>query len=257
VPPVDEQQQDSYFVVAHLHYVLFGGSMLGIFAGIYYWFPKATGRMLGEGMGKLNFWTMMLGLNLTFFPMHFLGILGMPRRIYTYPTGMGWDLSNLLATIGAFILAVSILVFILNVVVSLRRGQRATDDPWDGATLEWTTSSPPPPHNFDRIPVVHSRDPLWAQKYGAHGKPQGGAAQPIAEAGQGDSQPVHMPDPSYYPIVVSLGLGLLAAGMIFGLAMSIMGGAIAVLGIYGWAFEPASARPHDAAHQQTTTHAGG
>ncbi|MDP3062896.1 MAG: cytochrome c oxidase subunit I, partial [Chloroflexota bacterium] len=132
VPPVDEQQQDSYFVVAHLHYVLFGGSMLGIFAGIYYWFPKATGRMLGEGLGKLNFWTMMLGLNLTFFPMHFLGILGMPRRIYTYPTGMGWDLSNLLATIGAFILAVSILVFLVNVVVSLRRGQRATDDPWDG-----------------------------------------------------------------------------------------------------------------------------
>ena len=132
-PPVDLQQTDSYFVVAHFHYVLFGGTVLGLFAGIYYWFPKMTGRLLDERLGTLHFWLMLIGFNLTFFPMHFLGLMGMPRRIYTYAPGLGWDFWNLVCTIGAVTQGVSLLVFLVNVARSLRHGRPAGPDPWDGA----------------------------------------------------------------------------------------------------------------------------
>ena len=164
VVPFDYQVTDSYFVVAHLHYVLFGGSVFGIFAGIYYWFPKMTGRFLGDRLGQVQFWLMMIGVNLTFFPMHLLGLLGMPRRIYTYPANLGWNLDNLLATIGAFIIAVSVLVFLWNLFVSLGNGQKAGDDPWDAFTLEWDTSSPPAHYNFLTIPTVRSRRPFYDKK---------------------------------------------------------------------------------------------
>jgi heme/copper-type cytochrome/quinol oxidase subunit 1 len=162
--PVNQQVHDSYFVVAHLHYVLFGGTILGVFAGTYYWFPKMTGRFLDEGIGKLHFWLTMVGLNLTFFPQHILGLIGMPRHYYTYPDLPGWGVLNLLSSTGAVILALAIVVFLANVVQSFRLGALAGDDPWDGHTLEWTTTSPPPPYNFAVIPTVSDRHPLLALK---------------------------------------------------------------------------------------------
>ena len=164
VVPFDYQVTDSYFVVSHLHYVLFGGTVFGIFAGIFYWFPKMTGKLLNERLGQIQFWLMLIGVNLTFFPMHILGILGMPRRIYTYPGNLGWNEMNLLATIGAFTIAVAILIFIWNFIITLRSGEPAGDDPWDAFTLEWDTTSPPKPYNFLVLPVVRSRRPFYDKK---------------------------------------------------------------------------------------------
>ena len=164
--PVDFALHDTYWVVAHLHYVLFGGSAFGVFAGIYYWFPKMTGRLLDEGLGKVHFVLMFIGFNLTFFPMHMLGIKGMPRRIADYASDAGWNDWNLIATIGGFIIGISMLPFIWNVLVSLRGGKIAGDDPWEGNTLEWATSSPPPPYNFDRLPDIRSERPLFDQRHG-------------------------------------------------------------------------------------------
>ncbi len=165
VVPFDWQITDTYYVVAHIHYVFFGGSVLGIFAAIYYWFPKMTGRMLSEKLGLWNFWLIFIGLNVTFFPMHMLGLLGMPRRQWTYHEGLGWNLYNFIASIGAFTIALGVLFFIVNLVVSVRKGERAGADPWDAWTLEWATPSPPPEYNFIRTPVVRSRRPLWDQKH--------------------------------------------------------------------------------------------
>ncbi|HEV8536893.1 MAG TPA: cytochrome c oxidase subunit I [Candidatus Limnocylindria bacterium] len=165
VVPIDLAVTDSYYVVAHLHYVLFGGTMLGAFAGAYYWFPKMTGRLLDERLGKLHFWLTFAGFNLTFLPMHWLGVVGMPRRVFTYPESTGWGPLNLAATVGAALLAVAMVVFFANVVRSLRSGDIAGDDPWDGFTLEWATTSPPPPGNFAAIPAVTGRRPLWDRKH--------------------------------------------------------------------------------------------
>src|SRR6266700_2625952 len=165
VVPVDYQVTDSYFVVSHLHYVLFGGTVFGVFAGIYYWFPKVTGKLLGEGLGQIQFWLMLIGVNLTFFPMHILGLLGMARRIYTYPGNLGWNEMNLLASIGAFILGIAMVIFLWNVIVSLRSGKQAGTDPWDAFTLEWDTDSPPKVYNFLSIPIVRSRRPFYDKKH--------------------------------------------------------------------------------------------
>lgn len=159
--PVDQQVTDTYYVVAHFHYVLFGGSMFAIMAGFYYWFPKVTGRLLSEKIGKWHFWLLFFGFNITFFPQHILGLIGMTRRTYTYPDIPDWADLNLLSTIGAFLIAVAVLVFFWNIFISLRKGEIAGDNPWNAWTLEWSTSSPPPLHNFDLIPPVRSSRPLW------------------------------------------------------------------------------------------------
>ena len=228
----DAQQQDTYFVIAHIHYVLFSGAMMAIVAGIYYWFPKFSGRMYDERLGRMHFWLMFVGQNLAFFPMHFYGLDGMPRRIYTYDADMGWTALNALSTAGAYLIALSFLVFIFNMVKSWRKGEKAAADPWDGRTLEWSIPSPPPEHNFDEIPVVHDRDDWWARKRGGvkHGVPVGGGAN--------GHHSIHMPQPSFWPIVVSIGLLVGAFGLIYNVAVAGIGGGIAMVGVYAWAFEP-------------------
>jgi cytochrome c oxidase subunit 1 len=180
--PVDWQLQDTYFIVAHIHYVLFGGSVFGIFAGLYYWFPKMSGRLLSEGLGKLSFWLMFVGFNLTFLIQHSLGLEGMPRRIYTYSSQNGWGTLNLISTIGSFILATGILVTLFNVVRSLKVGKKAGNDPWGANTLEWFVPSPPPENNFDVIPRVRSAEPMKdiRREVGATERPAGTVAQPVA-----------------------------------------------------------------------------
>jgi cytochrome c oxidase subunit 1 len=163
--PVDWQVSDSYFRVAHFHYVLFGGSLFALMSGFYYWFPKATGRLLSERLGKLHFWLLFIGFNLLFGPMHISGILGMPRRVYTYQAGQGWEIWNQLSTIGGFIMGIGFAVLFVNLFHSLRRGQAAGDDPWDAWTLEWATTSPPASYNFETLPEVRSRRPLWDLKH--------------------------------------------------------------------------------------------
>ena len=237
VAPSDFQQQDTYYIVAHIHYVLFGGSIFGILAGIYYWFPKLTGRMLGEGLGKWNFWVTFVGMNLTFFPMHFVGLNGMPRRIYTYGEEFGWGLLNMLSSLGYVVLFIGMLLFVINLLNSLRNGRAAGHDPWDAPTLEWSISSPPPVYNFAQIPQVEGRDPYWTTKRRAEAE-----GQPLT-AGEAHVDPdtIHMPSPSYWPVIIAAGITLIAAGLLTHYAVSFVGGIIAFLGTIGWSNEPASA----------------
>ncbi len=242
-PPADLQQTDTYFIVAHFHYVLFGGSIFGLASGFYYWFPKMTGRLLDEGLGKLHFWLMTIGFNLTFFPMHFAGMFGMPRRVYTYSSGYGFDGYNLLSSIGSFVIAISMLVMIWNWYRTMRQGKIAGDDPWDAQTLEWSISSPPPVYNFARIPVVASRRPFWDQKYGGVGvhEPVHGGSNEGHGHGDEHAEHIHMPNPSYFPVIVAVGFLMLAAGLMIPPfpVVSALGLLVMFVGIYGWAFEPA------------------
>jgi cytochrome c oxidase subunit 1 len=250
VVPSDTQQTDTYFVVAHFHYVLFGGLVFGLFSGFYYWWGKAFGRMLDERLGKLNFWTMLIGFNLTFFPMHIVGLVGMPRRTYTYEPGYGWDIYNLLETIGAFIIAFSVLLFLINIVYSRQRGAIAPSDPWDGRSLEWSIPSPPPEYNFAEIPHVEARDDWWHRKYAedADGRlvrlPAGGAvddaeAEVAVVEGAHEGHGIHMPSPSFYPLIVAGGLPFLGYAAVFLNPWFLVPGLVLILfGVYAWGLEP-------------------
>ena len=254
VAPHNYQQTDTYYVVAHFHYVLFGGALFGLFAGFYYWFPKVRGRIMNERLGKIHFWLMLIGFNLTFGPMHILGLNGMPRRIDSYAAGYGLELWNIVATVGAFVIAASILVFMVNVFISWRSGEVAGADPWDARTVEWLTPSPPPPHNFDEIPQISARDELWHRKYTvgeteeAHRVPAGGSSDhvPTDDIGREPKSAkelgIHMPDPSYYPAIAALGLPIMGYGVLTGgTLMQVLIGVGALLtfsGLFGWALEP-------------------
>jgi cytochrome c oxidase subunit I len=277
IVPADTQQTDTYFVVAHFHYVLFGGLFLGIFSGLYFWWPKVFGRMLNETLGKWNFWLMLIGFNLTFFPMHILGLTGMPRRTYRYPSGMGWDTMNLIETVGAFVIALSVLILFVNIVYSTRRGEKASGDPWDARTLEWSIPSPPPAYNFAEIPVVEARDDWWHRKYteDADGRlvrlPSGGADDPgetadetvsasavtttttdvaVADAAGAtpavadehpDGHGIHLPSPSYYPLVLAAGLPCLGYAAVFNEILWLIPGLVLLLfGIFAWGLEPSA-----------------
>jgi cytochrome c oxidase subunit 1 len=228
-PPADLQQTDTYYVVAHIHYVLFGGTMLGLFAGMYYWWPKMTGRRLSETLGKWHFWLTFIGMNLAFFPMHFSGLLGMPRRIYTYGAELGVTRLNQVSTAGAFLLGIAVLVFLVNLWWTRKRGAPAGNDPWQGATLEWAIPSPPPVYNFTVIPRVESRLPLWATEH--HGAM---AALPLTPPA-----PIHVPGGSWWPLITAVGLPLIAVAAIsHQLWLVFVGLAVVITGIYRWAYEP-------------------
>jgi len=251
VPPSDLQQTDTYFVVAHFHYVLVGGTVLGLFSAMYYWFPKATGRLLDERLGKWHFWLTMIALNLTFFPMHFSGLLGMPRRTFTYAAGLGLDTLNLISTIGAFTFTVALVPLFANLWRTWRRGEPAGPNPWDAPTLEWTTSSPPPHYNFAVIPRVDRRDPLW-HPHIEPGLAWAGEVEPggVSPRLQPDDppEPVHMPDPSYWPLVLGIGMLVMTIGALGSLAVVLAGTALTLVGLFGWAFEPPERGDHGGGH---------
>jgi len=234
-PPVDLQQTDTYFVVAHFHYVLFGGSIFGLFSGIYYWWPKINGKLLDERLGLWHFWLMMLGFNMTFFPQHYLGLIGMPRRIYTYAPDLGWNFWNLVSTIGAFLIAVSLLFFIANVIRTMRSGPVAGNDPWDGRTLEWSIPSPPPVYNFARVPEVQDRDDFWLQKYGdGHGSAPRPRPAPVTAA---EIAAIHMPPTSYWPLLLGLALAVMVSGLMISMYQVVVGGLLTLYLMYKFAME--------------------
>jgi len=233
--PADAQQQDSYFVVAHFHYVLIGGAVFGLLAGIHYWFPLIFGRQVSEFWGKLSFWIIFVGFNATFFPMHFLGLNGMPRRTAVYDGNMGWNSANMLATIGSFILAIGVGVYFVVMLYTYFKGEKSRRDPWDARTLEWSIPNPPPAYNFAVTPTVHARDAFWYEK---HHKEEI-AREKLAHAKEDEAHGgVHMPSQSWFPLMTAI--GLLTASLFFvnhHMTGAIAGAAILVLGVILWAFE--------------------
>jgi cytochrome c oxidase subunit I+III len=249
VLPFDWQATDSYFIVAHLHYVLNGAVVFPIFAALYFWLPKITGRMLNERLGHVSFWTMFIGFNVAFFPMHILGFLGMPRRIYTYSGGLGWDALNLVVTLGSFAFGFGVLLTVINMAVSHFRGPRAPDNPWEADTLEWATSSPPPEYNFEAVPVVASRHPLWDQQ-----------PLPVADSGSDDAtkafgpvgahehttpvtgglraapeRTMQIPEPTILPFVFAAGLAVFVVGLLAeALIVGVVGLALGMVGLAWW-----------------------
>jgi cytochrome c oxidase subunit I len=205
IPAADFQYHDTYFVVAHFHYVIVGGLVLGLFAGLYYWWPKMFGRMLSEGLGKLHFWLFFIGFHLTFFPQHFLGLMGMPRRVFTYQPGYDLEVGNLVSTVGAFFMGIGTLVFLINIITTARKPMTAPADPWDGRSLEWTIPSPAPEYNFKQTPLVRGLDAFWKEKMA--GNKQMTPAEPIGS--------IHMPSASILPLVMSVGLFIAGFGFMY------------------------------------------
>jgi heme/copper-type cytochrome/quinol oxidase subunit 1 len=238
--PFDTQAHDTYFVVAHMHYVLLGGAVFPVLGALHYWFPKFTGRMTDERLGWWTFWLLFVGVNVAFFPMHTLGLEGMPRRVYTYLAGTGWGNLNLLATLGTLVMAAGVLVFLANVARSLRAGAPAGENPWDADTLEWGTSSPPPPYNFAAIPVVEGRSALWDRT--GRAPVVTGLRTDIREqlvTTALDARPSYrhrMPTPSLWPLAAALGTGLLLFLLIFTFWGLVIGGIATGLAVLGWAW---------------------
>ncbi len=256
VSPSDTQQTDTYYIVAHFHYVLFGGAIFGIFSGFYYWWPKMFGRLLNEKLGKLNFWLMVIGMNMTFGPMHILGLQGQPRRMYRYTTdrvGEGFfnlTFWNQISSLGALILAIGIIVFIVNVVRTTRGPANAPLDPWDARSLEWLTTNPPKVHNFDVIPTVSHLDEFFHLKYAEN--EETGEMERVATAEQlmkiqedNAEQNIHLPAPSYWPLILALALPVTAYGVIYNKILIAVGASMIVLSMFGWALEPSMADDSD------------
>ena len=236
--PFDLQAHDTFFVVAHFHYVLIGGAVFPLFGAFFFWFPKMTGRLLNERAGRWTFWLLFAGFNVTFFPMHVLGLRGMPRRVYTYPPGLGWDVLNLVSTAGALVMAVAVLTFVTNMTVSLRRGPLAGRNPWGADTLEWSTPSPPPAYNFVRLPTVSGREPLWTQT----------TDQPIVTGLRSerreilvtrllDAEPDHrqiLDGPSIWPLLTALAAGIGLVVTIFTPWGVVVGAVLCFATLTGW-----------------------
>jgi heme/copper-type cytochrome/quinol oxidase subunit 1 len=224
---------------------------------LYYWFPKMSGRFMDERLGKVHFWLTMIAFNLTFLPMHWTGLLGMPRRVYTYDPILGVTALNQMSTIGSYLLGVSIVLLLINLIRSARHGARAGADPWGGSTLEWSIPSPPPPYNFVEVPTVHSRTPLWEETQAAPtGPEEASSTMQVTTAGHevgqaempddashgehGSGHGIHMPNPSYYPPLAALGLFGIFGGLLVTPLISVCGLALLLFSIYGWCLEPAS-----------------
>jgi cytochrome c oxidase subunit 1 len=256
VAPSDTQQTDTYYIVAHFHYVLFGGAILGLFSGFYYWWPKVFGKMLSERLGSWNFWLTIIGMNLTFGPMHILGLQGQPRRMYVWTearAGEGFfNLAfwNLVATVGSFILSIGVLLFLVNIWVTARKKERAPLDPWNARSLEWMTSNPPKEHNFDAIPHVEHLDEFFHRKYeedaSTHSMKQVSTAELVlADLEKNPDKDIHMPSPSYWPIVLAFSLIPIALGLIYSIPVAVVGAAVLLYAMYGWSLEPSVAEESD------------
>jgi cytochrome c oxidase subunit 1 len=244
--PADTQQNDSYFVIAHFHYVLIGGSIFALLAGIHYWFPLMFGRKVSEFWGKLSFWIIFVGFNVTFFPMHFLGLNGMPRRTFTYDPNLGWNTANYIASIGAFVLGIGIAVYFAVMIYTYYKGEKVGRDPWDGRTLEWSLPNPPPEYNFRVIPTVHDRDAFWYEK---NNREQIAAERAVAEKAEEAHGGIHMPFNSIWPFVASFGLLIVGIGSTafeakwdvpgihWKLGLTLLGGLVTLIGIYFWSLE--------------------
>ena len=242
VAPADTQQTDTYYIVAHFHYVIFGGALFGFLGGFYFWWPKVFGYFLNDKIGKVHFWLTLIGFNLTFGPMHILGLQGMSRRIQTYRDGYGFNFWNLVSTVGAFVIALSVLLFFVNIVRSKREAGSLPPpgpDPWDARSLEWSIPSPTPEHNFDDDPIVTELDHWWHQKYQ---EDESGRVVKVHEPEEiamiGDGSRAHLPAPSYWPITLSAAFPLIGYGVIFNLAVAFVGAAVLLGSMVGWALEP-------------------
>lgn len=258
VAPSDTQQTDTYYIVAHFHYVLFGGAILGIFAGLYYWWPKMFGKMLSESWGKWNFWVMTIGLNLTFGPLHITGLQGQPRRMYLHTVARNGDgffnitFWNAVASVGALVMGIGVLLFFVNVWVSHRKHGPAPLDPWDARALEWMTTNPPKEHNFDAIPTVGHLDEFFHRKYEDQGEGYhhhyvevATAEDILADQEAHADHHIHLPSPSYWPIILAFSLPVIAYGVIYNILLIAAGGGIALLALYGWGLEPHTATDAD------------
>ena len=261
VVPSDAQQHDTYFVVAHFHYVLFGGLVMAIFGGIAFWWPKFFGWVLNDRWGKITWITMFVGFNLQFLPQHWLGLFGMPRRVYTYSAEMGWGFWNMVATTGGFIIGLSVILFFITLFVSYRQRVVAGNDPWDARSLEWSLPSPVPEYNFAEIPQIQRLDDFWYRKYpelldekaGKPGPPKrivtppSGAQSDTVDPNAGKG--IHLPDMSYFPIWISLALTILIGGFLVHYSVIIIGAILLFWGIVGWVVEP----PNEPHHEETST----